>query len=177
MGIEQAIATIRFEPLLPDWLLGLLAGVALIVLLFAFWRRARGSWFRALCFAVLLLWLVVRAIKPAELGEALSDVSPPLMLAGAGVIALALLNVLGVSHRGAYLLVGVFVWVCVLKSGVHATLAGVVTGLAIPLRSAGGSAPAHDLERDLHPWVAFGVLPAFAFTNAGVGLADVAPAA
>ena len=100
-----------------------------------------------------------------------------LLLAGAGVAALALLNVLDVSHRGAYLLVGVFVWVCVLKSGVHATLAGVVTGLAIPLRSADGSAPAHDLEHDLHPWVAFGVLPAFAFTNAGVGLADIAPAA
>ena len=100
-----------------------------------------------------------------------------LMLAGVGVVALALLNVLGVSHRGAFLLVGVFVWVCVLKSGVHATLAGVVTGLAVPLRSTDGSSPAHDLEHDLHPWVAFGVLPAFAFTNAGVGLADIAPAA
>jgi Na+:H+ antiporter, NhaA family len=100
-----------------------------------------------------------------------------LLLAGVGVIALAVLNVSGVSHRGAYLLVGVFVWVCVLKSGVHATLDGVVTGLAIPLRAADGSSPAHDLERDLHPWVAFGVLPVFAFANAGVGLGDIAPGA
>jgi Na+:H+ antiporter, NhaA family len=96
-----------------------------------------------------------------------------LLLAGGGVVALALLNFAGVSHRGAYLLVGLFVWVCVLKSGVHATLAGVVTGLAMPLRVADGSSPAHDLEHDLHPWVAFGVLPVFAFTNAGVGLADI----
>jgi Na+/H+ antiporter NhaA len=69
----------------------------------------------------------------------------------------------------------VFIWVCVLKSGIRATLAGVITGLAIPLRATRGSSPAHDLEQDLHPWVAFGVLPVFAFTNAGVGLAGVAP--
>src|SRR5262249_24033738 len=66
------------------------------------------------------------------------------------------------------------IWVCVLKSGIHATLAGVVTGLAVPLRAKGGLAPAHDLEQDLHPWVAFGVLPVFAFANAGVGLAGIA---
>ena len=100
-----------------------------------------------------------------------------LLLAGVGVIALALLNALGVSHRGAYLPVGVFVWVCVLKSGIHATLDGVITGLAIPLRAADGSSPAHDLDHDLHPRVAFGVLPVFAFVNAGVGLADIAPGA
>jgi NhaA family Na+:H+ antiporter len=98
-----------------------------------------------------------------------------LLLAGVGVIALALLNALGVSHRGAYLPVGVFVWVCVLKSGIHATLDGVVVGLAIPPRAADGSSPAHDLGHELHPWVAFGVLPVFAFVNAGVGLAEIAP--
>jgi NhaA family Na+:H+ antiporter len=99
-----------------------------------------------------------------------------LMLAGLGAAALALLNLAGVSHRAAYVLMGVFIWVCVLKSGIHATLAGVITGLAMPLRAANGSSPAHDLELDLHPWVAFGVLPVFAFTNAGVGLAGIAPA-
>jgi Na+:H+ antiporter, NhaA family len=98
-----------------------------------------------------------------------------LILAAIGIVALVLLNLSGVSHRGAYVLLGVFVWVCVLKSGVHATLAGVVTGLAMPLRGADGSSPAHDFEHDLHPWVAFGVLPVFAFSNAGVGLADIAP--
>ncbi len=98
-----------------------------------------------------------------------------LILAGLGAVALIVLNLSSVSHRAAYLLVGVFIWVCVLKSGVHATLAGVITGLVIPLRGTRGSSPAHDLEQDLHPWVAFGVLPVFAFTNAGVGLAGIAP--
>ena len=100
-----------------------------------------------------------------------------LILAVIGIVALVLLNLSGISHRGAYMLAGLFVWVCVLKSGVHATLAGVVTGLALPLRAADGSSPAHDLEHDLHPWAAFGVLPIFAFANAGVGLADIAPGA
>ncbi len=104
-----------------------------------------------------------------------AELSPAaLVLAGLGVIMLFALNLSGVTRRGAYLLLGVFTWVCVLKSGIHATLAGVITGLAIPLRATHGSAPAHDLEQDLHPWVAFGVLPVFAFTNAGVGLAGLA---
>jgi Na+:H+ antiporter, NhaA family len=97
-----------------------------------------------------------------------------LILASFGVAALALLNLRGVSHRAAYMLIGVFIWVCVLKSGIHATLAGVITGLAIPLRMADGSSPARDLEHDLHPWIAFGVLPVFAFANAGVRLTGIA---
>jgi Na+:H+ antiporter, NhaA family len=97
-----------------------------------------------------------------------------LTLAGFGMAALVALNLSGVSHRAAYLLVGVGIWVCVLKSGIHATLAGVIVGVAIPLNAADGSSPAHDLEHALHPWVAFGVLPAFAFANAGLDLTDVA---
>jgi NhaA family Na+:H+ antiporter len=97
-----------------------------------------------------------------------------LELAGVGVAALVVLNLSGVTRRSAYLLVGVFVWVCVLKSGIHATLAGVVVGLAIPMRSASGESPLQSLEHDLHPWVAFGVMPLFAFSNAGVRLTDVA---
>jgi Na+:H+ antiporter, NhaA family len=97
-----------------------------------------------------------------------------LTLAAVGVAALGMLNLSGVSRRAAYLLVGVFVWVCVLKSGIHATLAGVIVGVAIPLHARDGSSPAHDLEDALHPWVAFGVLPAFAFANAGLGLSGVA---
>jgi NhaA family Na+:H+ antiporter len=97
-----------------------------------------------------------------------------LELAGAGLVALAVLNLSGVSHRSAYLLVGIFIWVCVLKSGIHATLAGVVVGLAIPMRSASGESPLRSLEHDLHPWVAYGVMPLFAFSNSGVRLTDVA---
>ncbi|MBV8133067.1 MAG: Na+/H+ antiporter NhaA [Alphaproteobacteria bacterium] len=96
-----------------------------------------------------------------------------LILAGIGVAALVLLNLLGVSHRATYMLVGVAIWVCVLKSGIHATLAGVIVGIAMPLDAADGSSPAHDLEEALHPWVAFGVLPGFAFANAGLGLTDI----
>ena len=61
-----------------------------------------------------------------------------LLLAGFGVAALVLLNLCGMSHRAGYALIGIFIWVCVLKSGIHATLAGVVTGLAVPLRAADG---------------------------------------
>ena len=83
-----------------------------------------------------------------------------LALAGIGVAVLIALNLAGVARRAPYMLVGVFLWVCVLKSGVHATIAGVIVGLAIPLRARDGASPLASLEHDLHPWVAFGVLPA-----------------
>jgi Na+:H+ antiporter, NhaA family len=75
-----------------------------------------------------------------------------------------------VMHIIPYLVVGAILWVCVLKSGVHATLAGVLTAFAIPLRGTGptDSSPSEVLEHALHPWVAFLILPVFAFVNAGV---------
>ena len=97
-----------------------------------------------------------------------------LVCAALGILLLALLNRAGVVRVDVYLAVGLLVWLFVLKSGVHATLAGVVTALAIPMRSATGRSPAQDLEHALHPWVAFGVLPVFAFCNAGVALQGVA---
>jgi NhaA family Na+:H+ antiporter len=81
------------------------------------------------------------------------------------------LNRARVVRVEAYALVGLVVWLAVLKSGVHATLAGVVTALAIPVRDADGNSPLQSVEQGLHPWVAFGVLPVFAFCNAGVSLA------
>ncbi len=95
-----------------------------------------------------------------------------LYLAGAAIIGLFLLNMFGVTRLGAYMVLGVFLWICVLKSGVHATLAGVVLAFAIPLRRENihGESPLHELEHGLHPWVAFGILPLFAFANAGVSL-------
>ena len=82
---------------------------------------------------------------------------------------------MGVKRIMPYILVGVFIWVCVLKSGVHATLAGVLTALAIPLavRKESGQSPLHKLEHGLHPWVAYMILPVFAFANAGVDLRGV----
>ena len=95
-----------------------------------------------------------------------------LTLAFAGLAVLAILNARGVTRLAPYLLTGIFIWVCVLKSGVHATLAGVAVALAIPLTSKGAGEPSllEQLEENLHPWVAFAVLPLFAFANAGVSL-------
>jgi Na+:H+ antiporter, NhaA family len=98
-----------------------------------------------------------------------------LSLAAAGVAILALLNRSGVMRTWPYLLVGAFVWVCVLKSGVHATLAGVATALAIPLTGTkkGTDGPLEGLEHSLSPWVNFLILPIFAFANAGLCFADI----
>jgi NhaA family Na+:H+ antiporter len=97
-----------------------------------------------------------------------------LIAAAMAIGVLVVLNVAGVRRAGAYVLVGVVLWVCVLKSGVHATLAGVVTAFAIPFRSAAGAeSPGRQLEHALHPWVAFGILPLFALANAGVSFAGV----
>ncbi|MFJ3046674.1 Na+/H+ antiporter NhaA [Herbaspirillum chlorophenolicum] len=90
--------------------------------------------------------------------------------AGVGAIVLLLLNRAGVRRVDIYIVVGLIIWVCVLKSGIHATLAGVLTALAIPMRDAKGRPLAGALEHGLHPWVAFLVLPMFAFANAGVSL-------
>ena len=86
-------------------------------------------------------------------------------------VAIAL-NRLGVNRLAPYL--GVFMWVCVLKSGVHATLAGVFIAMAIPLKEKDGdNALLLRVEHGLHYWVAFMILPVFAFANAGVVLAGV----
>ena len=92
--------------------------------------------------------------------------------AGAGIGLMLLLNWRGVTRLWPYLFLGALVWYFVLKSGVHATLAGVVTGLLIPLRgrTADAPSPLESLEHTLHPWVAYLVLPLFAFINAGLAL-------
>ncbi|MCO8166392.1 Na+/H+ antiporter NhaA [Pseudomonas sp. 21LCFQ02] len=95
-------------------------------------------------------------------------------LAALSLLTLIILNRLGVVRLAPYLLVGLVLWVCVLKSGVHATLAGVALAMCIPLRTqAGEDSPLLSLEHGLHPWVAFAILPLFAFANAGVPLAGL----
>ncbi len=94
-----------------------------------------------------------------------------LAIAGAGIAALVLVNLFGVKRTAVYITIGVIIWVAVLKSGVHATLAGVVVALTIPLRTKDGSpSPLRTLEHSLHPWISFAILPIFAFANAGVAL-------
>lgn len=99
-----------------------------------------------------------------------------LMAAGVGVLVLVGLNRARVMAIGPYVAVGMVIWVCVYKSGIHATLAGVATALAIPLSDGKGGSPLKMAEHALHPWVAFAVLPMFAFANAGVSLQGVTPA-
>ena len=98
-----------------------------------------------------------------------------LAVAAGALAVLALLNVRHVTAIPPYILVGLVLWVAVLKSGVHATLAGVALALFIPIRpkEAGGVSPLRSLEHDLHPPVAYVILPLFAFANAGVSLADL----
>ena len=91
--------------------------------------------------------------------------------AGVGLAALFLLNRMKVMRVDVYAAVGLLIWVFVLKSGVHATLAGVLTAMAIPARDAVGGSPLQRVEHGLHPWVAFLILPVFGFCNAGVNLA------
>ena len=91
------------------------------------------------------------------------------------MIGLIACNLSGVQKRSPYLLFGAIFWVCILESGIHATIAGVVLGLIIPLRKSDGSiegSTLRRLEHDLHPWVTFFILPLFVFMNAGIPLVD-----
>ncbi len=102
-----------------------------------------------------------------------------LAIAALALLVLFVLNRLGAVRLTPFLLVGIVLWVAVLKSGVHATLAGVALAFFIPLRA---SAPDSDpllrrLEHDLHAPVAFAILPLFAFANSGVSLQGVTLAA
>ncbi|KHT14437.1 Na+/H+ antiporter NhaA [Pectobacterium brasiliense] len=90
------------------------------------------------------------------------------------IAALAYMNRQQVGKTSAYLLVGIVLWVCILKCGVHATLAGVIVGFFIPLRTSNGEpSPATTLEHGLQTWVAFLIIPLFAFANAGIVLQGI----
>ena len=101
-----------------------------------------------------------------------------LALAGALLLALFALNRLGVSKLTPFIILGLLLWYVVLRSGVHATLAGVALAMTIPIRRTpgrpeDGKSPLHVLEHGLHPWVAFAIVPIFGFANAGVSLLDL----
>ena len=98
---------------------------------------------------------------------------PSLLISGIALLTLFVMNRLKVIGLAPYLLVGLVLWASVLKSGVHATLAGVLTAFFIPFRPIPGESKTQleSLEHDLHPTVVFGVLPLFAFANAGIPVA------
>jgi NhaA family Na+:H+ antiporter len=106
-----------------------------------------------------------------------ADLSPLMLgLAAVTVAVLFALNALGVTRLLPYLVLGAALWYFTLKSGVHATVAGVLLAAAIPIRRSPGHpddwrSPLHVLEHGLHGWVAFGILPIFALANAGVSMA------
>ncbi|MBV6631595.1 MAG: Na+/H+ antiporter NhaA [Alphaproteobacteria bacterium] len=109
-----------------------------------------------------------------------------LYVAGAALAVLATMNLAGVKRLTPYMLIGLILWTAVLKSGVHATLAGVALAFCIPLKCKTDvdtdaitkhSSPLEVLEHSLHYFVAFAVLPIFAFANAGVSLAGLQPSA
>lgn len=96
-----------------------------------------------------------------------------LVFGGVALAAAAAMNRMGVTRVSAYALLGAVLWVAVLKSGVHATLAGVLMAFCVPMRDAQGHSPLRALEHDLHGPVAFAILPIFAFANAGLSLAGM----
>jgi len=95
-----------------------------------------------------------------------------MLVAACAILVLFVLNRKNVLSITPYMLVGLVLWAAVLKSGVHATLAGVVLAMFIPLQKSTelNTSPLEKLEHDLHPAVAFGILPIFAFANTGVSL-------
>ena len=96
-----------------------------------------------------------------------------LLFALAPLAMMGWLNARG-SHRvSPIVILGIVLWVLVLKSGVHATLAGVVTAFFIPLKDRWGKSPLHSMEHSLEAWVAFFIVPVFAFANAGVSFAGM----
>jgi Na+:H+ antiporter, NhaA family len=100
----------------------------------------------------------------------------PLAIAGGCLLLLLAFNFSGVRHMAPYLLIGLVLWVAVLQSGVHATIAGVLLGLTIPLKGVGkhGKPLLESTVSTLHPWVGYGILPLFAFANAGVAFDGLA---
>lgn len=147
-----------------------------------------------IAFALGVLALVRRHVAPGlrifllglaiidDLGAAIliallftSDISAQeLTWAAACVAVLVALNRAGLRKLWPFMVVGLLLWLCVLKSGVHATLAGVIIGLCVPLGRKGTArdegAPLRRLEHTLHPWVAFAIMPLFALANAGASL-------
>lgn len=160
---------------LRGWAIASATDIAFVVGICALLGRAVPASLRAflLASAIIddLLAIIVIAVFYTDELSTLS-----LGLAFLGVAMLVVLNMLNVQKAAPFVLVGVCTWLCVLKSGVHATLAGVVVGLAMPMQANAGESLLERTEHALKPWVAYVIVPLFAFTNAGVSLSGISPA-
>ena len=96
-----------------------------------------------------------------------------LMIGAGALIAAVFMNWRGVTRTSAYVLIALVLWPAVLKSGVHATIAGVLLAFCVPMRDKAGRSPLKELEHDLHGPVAYAILPIFAFANAGLPLSSM----
>ncbi|SEC32213.1 sodium/proton antiporter, NhaA family [Rhizobiales bacterium GAS188] len=159
---------------LRGWAVPSVTDIAFAIGICAFLGRAVPASLRAFLLALAIIDdLMAIVVIAVFYTDELSVTS--LALAGVGVAALASLNLLGARNRALYVVVGVFTWVCVLKSGVHATLAGVAVGFAMPLTRHGDEdeSPLEQTEHALKPWISYAIVPIFAFANAGVSLTGV----
>ena len=130
--------------------------------------------------ALLLAIAVIDDIGAIAIIAAFYSGSIDMTMLGSGAIVLLVLGAVGrarVASSIPYALLSILLWVFVLKSGVHATLAGVAAALCVPMAARGEARPLERMEHALHPWVAFLVIPIFGFANAGVSLAGLEPAA
>ncbi len=160
---------------LQGWAIPTATDIAFVVAVAASLGRAVPPALKAFLLALAIIDDLVAIIVIAVFYTAeLSTLS--LKLAGIGLLALLALNLFGVRRLAPYLLVGIYTWVCVLKSGVHATLSGVALGLAIPLTHVAGRLSLLErTEHGLRPWITYLVLPVFAFANAGISFAGFSP--
>jgi Na+:H+ antiporter, NhaA family len=160
---------------LRGWAIPTATDIAFVVAIAAALGRAVPAPLKIFLLALAIIDdLIAILVIAAFYTDELSGLS--LVLAASGLAALAGLNASGVRRLAPYALVGLFTWVCVLKSGVHATLAGVAVGLAIPLtRGADGESLLDRTEHALKPWVTYAILPIFAFANAGISFAGLSP--
>jgi NhaA family Na+:H+ antiporter len=157
------------------WAIASTTDIAFVIGICAMLGRAVPASLKAFLLALAIIDDLAAIIVIAVFYTAdLSVVS--LILAAIGITGLAVLNLYDVRAPSLYIVVGLFTWVCVLKSGVHATLAGVAVGFAMPLTRHNGESLLEHTEHALKPWASYGILPAFAFANAGVSLAGISPA-
>jgi len=160
---------------LHGWAIPSTTDIAFVVGICAMLGRAVPASLKAFLLALAiiddLLAIIVIAVFYTDELSTLS-----LELAFLGVAALVILNAFNVQKAALFVLVGVYTWVCVLNSGVHATLAGVAVGLAMPLRTNTGESLLERTEHALKPWVSYAIVPLFAFANAGVSLYGISAA-